>query len=87
MVVMSLRPGLSGLVLLRLLLRMLLVFSGGQVPLVGVWFLGVVMARSQAWFGLVGHQVRKVRSNAVDVHDAADVFSCTVIPLLLLCLI
>ena len=38
-----------------------------------VWFLGVVWLVSGV-FGLGGHKVRKVRCNAVDVHDAADVF-------------
>ena len=38
---------------------------------------GLVLGRGMARFRLVrlgGHKVRQVRSNAVDVHDAADVF-------------
>ena len=37
----------------------------------------MVLGRGEARFRLVrlgGHQVRKVRGNAADVHDAADVF-------------
>ena len=64
--------GLSGLVLLRLLLQMPIVFLV-VLPLVMVWFLGVVWLVSGV-FGLGGHKVRKVRCNAVDVHVAADVF-------------
>ena len=63
MLVMSLRPGLFGLVLLRL--RGLVLSRG------------LVLGRGKALFKLVrlgGHQVRKVRGNAADVHDAADVF-------------
>ena len=41
------------------------------LPLVKVWFLGVGWLVS-GLFGL--GEVPKVRSNAVDVHDAADVF-------------
>ena len=62
---------MSGLVLLRLLLRMLS-FSGGPAPCQGL-----VLGRGMARFRRVrlrGHKVRKVRGNAVDVHDAADVF-------------
>ena len=47
-------------------------FSGGPAPCQGL-----VLGRGMARFRLVrlgGHKVRKVRSNAVDVHDAADVF-------------
>ena len=35
---------------------------------------GLVLGRGMARFRLGGHKVRKVPSNAVDVHDAADVF-------------
>ena len=47
-------------------------FSGGSAPCQGL-----VLGRGMARFRLVrlgGHEVRKVRSNAVYVHDAADVF-------------
>ena len=47
-------------------------FSGGPVP-----NRGLVLGRGVALFrlvGLGGHKVRKVRGNAADVHDAADVF-------------
>ena len=47
-------------------------FSGGPAPCQGL-----VFGRGVARFRLVrlgGHKVRKVRSDAVDVHDAADVF-------------
>ena len=47
-------------------------FSGGPAPKQGL-----VLGRGMARFRLVrlgGHQVRKVRGNAADVHDAADVF-------------
>ena len=47
-------------------------FSGGPAPCQGL-----VLGRGMARFRLVrlgGHHVRKVRSNTVDVHDAADVF-------------
>ena len=73
--------GLSGLVLLRLLLQMPIVFLV-VLPLVMVWFLGVVWLVFRR-VRLGGHKVRKVRCNAVDVHDAADVF---VTLLFLLCL-
>ena len=59
-------------------------FSGGPAP---NW--GLVLGRGMALFRLVrlgGHKVRKVRGNAADVHDAADV-SCIVMLLLPLCLI
>ena len=70
MLVMSHRPGLSGLVLLRLLLR--ISFFWWSCPQSGL-----VLGRGTARFRLVlfgGHQVRKVRGNAADAHDAADVF-------------
>ena len=57
-------------------------FSGGPAPCHGL-----VLGRGIARFRHVrlgGYKVRKVRCNAVDVHDAADVF-CIVMPLLLLC--
>ena len=47
-------------------------FSGGPAPCQGL-----VLGRGMARLWLVrlgGHEVRKVRSNVVDVHDAADVF-------------
>ena len=47
-------------------------FSGGPAPCQGL-----VLGRGMALFRRVrlgGHKVRKVRSNTVDVHDAADVF-------------
>ena len=47
-------------------------FSGGPAP-----HQGLVLGRRTARFRLVrlgGHRVRKVRCNAVDDHDAADVF-------------
>ena len=47
-------------------------FSGGPAP-----NQGLVLGRGMARFRLVrlgGHQVRKVRGYAADVHDAADVF-------------
>ena len=47
-------------------------FSGGPAPCQGL-----VLGRGMARFRLVRlgcHKVRKVRGNAVDVHDAADVF-------------
>ena len=47
-------------------------FTGGPAP-----NRGLVLGRGRALFKLVrlgGHQVRKVRGNAADVHDAADVF-------------
>ena len=47
-------------------------FSGGPVP-----NQGLVLGRGMARFRLVrlvGHRVRKVRGNAADAHDAADVF-------------
>ena len=47
-------------------------FSGGPVP-----NRGLVLGRGEARFLFVrlgGHQVRKVRGNAADVHDAADIF-------------
>ena len=47
-------------------------FSGGPVP-----HRGLVLGRGQVLFKLVrlgGHQVWKVRGDAADVHDAADVF-------------
>ena len=47
-------------------------FSGGPAP-----SRGLVLGRGMARFRLVrlgGHKVRKVRGNAADVHDAADVF-------------
>ena len=47
-------------------------FSGGPAPCQGL-----VRGRGMARFRRVrlgGHKVRKVRCNAVDVHDAADVF-------------
>ena len=47
-------------------------FSGGLAP-----SQGLVLGRGMARFRLVrlgGHKVRKVRGNAADVHDAADVF-------------
>ena len=47
-------------------------FSGGPAPCHGL-----VLGRGMARFRRVrlgGHKVRKVRCNAVDVHDAADVF-------------
>ena len=59
-------------------------FSGGPRP-----GHGFVLGRGAARFRQVrlgGHKVRKVRSNVVDVRDAADVF-CIAMPLLLLCLI
>ena len=62
--------GLSGLVLLRLLLQMPIVFLV-VLPLVMVWFLGMARFRRVR---LGGHKVRKVRGNAVDGHDAADIF-------------
>ena len=52
MQVVFLRPGLSGLVLLRLLLRMPIGFPVVW-SLIGVWFLGVVRL-SSSWSGLVG---------------------------------
>ena len=58
-------------------------FSGGPVPCQGL-----ALGRGLARFRLVrlgGHKVRKVRSNAVDVHDAGDVF-CIMTRLLLPCL-
>ena len=64
--------GLSGLVLLRLLLQMLIVFLV-VLPLVMVWFFGVVLARFRR-VRLGGYKDRKVRCNVVDVHDAAGVF-------------
>ena len=70
MLVTFLRLGLSGLVLLRLLLQMPIVFLV-VLPLVMVWFLGRGMARLRR-VRLGGHKVRKVRCNAVDVRDAAD---------------
>ena len=68
----SLGLGLSGLVLLRLLLRMPIVFL--LVPAPGQ---GLVLGRGTARFRFVrlgGHKVRMVRGNAAD--DAADVFLC-----------
>ena len=47
-------------------------FSGGPSP-----NRGLVLGRGKARFRLVrlgGHKVRKVRGDAADVHDAADVF-------------
>ena len=47
-------------------------FSGGPLP-----SRGLVLGRVSAMFRVVrlgDHKVRKVRGNAVDVHDAADVF-------------
>ena len=47
-------------------------FSGGPAP-----NRGLVLGRGKARFRLVrlgGHKVRKVRGDAADVHDAADVF-------------
>ena len=47
-------------------------FSGGPVP-----NRGLVLGRVKALFKLVrlgGHKVQKIRGNAADVHDAADVF-------------
>ena len=67
-----LRPGLSGLVLLRLLLPMPIVFWW-SCSLSRVWVLGRGLARFRL-VRLGSHKVRKVRSNAVDVHDAGDVF-------------
>ena len=67
-----LRPALSGLVLLRLVLRMPIVFLVVLPPCQGL-NLGCGMARFRL-VRLGGHKVLKVRSNAVDVHDAADVF-------------
>ena len=58
--------------LLRLLLQMLIVFLV-VLPLVKVWFLGVVWLVSSV-FGLEVIRFEKFRCNAVDVHDAADVF-------------
>ena len=52
---------------------------------VRVWFLGVGWLVSVP-FGLGEHRVRKVRGNAADVHDAADVFlyrDSSIAPLLL----
>ena len=49
-------------------------FSGGPVPR-----RGLVLGRGKASFRLVrlgGHKVGKVRGNAADVHDAADIFLC-----------
>ena len=69
---MFLGLGLSGLVLLRLLLQMPIVFSGGPAPCHGL-----VLVRGRACFWVVrlgGHKVRKVRGSAADVHEAADVF-------------
>ena len=40
------------------------------------------------WFGLVGTKIQKVRGNAADVHDAADIFlyrDSSVAPLLDMC--
>ena len=47
-------------------------FSGGPAP-----NRGLVLGRGEARFRLVrlgGRKVRKVRGNAADVHDAADIF-------------
>ena len=66
---MSLGLGLSGLVLLRLLLRMPIVFFWRSCPLISVW----EMARFRL-VRLGGHRVRKVRGNAACIHDAADAF-------------
>ena len=47
-------------------------FSGGPAP-----NQGLVLGRGSALFRRVrlgGHKIRKVRGNAADVHDAADVF-------------
>ena len=47
-------------------------FSGGPIP-----SRGLVLGRGLARFRRVrlgGYKVRKVRCNAVDVHDAADIF-------------
>ena len=47
-------------------------FSGGPAP-----NRGLILGRGKARFRLVrlgGHEVRKVRGDAADVHDAADVF-------------
>ena len=60
-------------------------FSGGPLP-----GRGLVLGRGMARFRLCrlgGHQVRKARGNVADAHDAADVFFCIVILLLLPCLI
>ena len=77
---MSLVPGLSGLVLLRLHLLMLF----GLVEV-----LSPVLGRRSALFRIVrlgGHKVKKARCNAADAVDAADVFmyrdSSSIAPLL-----
>ena len=72
MPVMFLVHGLSGLVLLRLLL-LTLVGSAGVLFLARVWFLGGRVL----CFGLCGLVVtkgRKARGNASDVVDGAGVF-------------
>ena len=49
-------------------------FCGGPIP-----SKGLVLGRGSDLFRVVrlgGHQVRKARGNASDVHDAADVFLC-----------
>ena len=80
---MFLKPGLSGLALLRLHLLMLIGLVVGPLP-----SRGLVLGRGSASFRVVrlgGHQVRKARGNVADVHDAADI-SCIVTLLLPLCL-
>ena len=72
LLVMFLRLGLFGLVLLNLHLLMLIVFSGGPLP-----SRGLVLGRGRASFRIVklgGHKGRKARGYAADAHDAADVF-------------
>ena len=72
MQVMFLVRGLSGLVLLRLHLLMVIVLVV-VLFLVGVWSLvgGALLFRRVR---LGGHKVRKARGNAADAHDAAGVF-------------
>ena len=69
--VMFLVLGLSGLVLLKLRLEMLIGFVG-PIP-----WRGLVLGRESALFRVVrlgGHKVRKARGNAADAVDHADVF-------------
>ena len=82
MLVMFLVLGLSGLVLLRLRLRML-------ISCLGCPDQGLVLGLERALFRVVRlgvHTVRKARGNAADAHDAAHVFlyrdSSSIAPLL-----
>ena len=72
MQVMFLVHGLSGLVLLRLLLLTFIGSAGGPIPC-----RGLVLGRGGALFrvvGLGGHKVRKALGNVSDVNDDAGVF-------------